>query len=200
VNEDDENRTALHQSVNIGSEIGAELLLQHGASTDTVDVRMWTALHYAGYHEDMNCADMLLLRGANPTLKDYNDQDCVELAPEGTPIHERLLRAREATEEKQRKAEQAKLELNTSGGGGFGGGFGGGSGGSASFGALSPMMRSTGGGVMMGMGSSPAPPKEEEEDGGIFSIFSGKSIKEGLNRFLKRRPSIADVAPIVDKK
>jgi hypothetical protein len=108
-NEGDENRTPLHQAVNIGSGSGCELLLQHGASTDLTDVRLWTALHYAAYHEDADCAEMLLLRGANPCLKDYNEQDCADLAPLDTPLHERLLLARGAAEEKQRKAEAIKL-------------------------------------------------------------------------------------------
>jgi hypothetical protein len=180
VNESDENRCCLHQAVNIGSEVGTELLLQHGANVDLVDVRLWTPLHYAAYHEDFNCAEMLLLRGANPTLRDYNSQDCVDLAPEDTPIHQRLSKAKEAAEEKQRKQDESKANdghMPTYSGMGSN--------------------SSSGIGVMYNSSSS----KKKEEDGdGIFSIFSGKSIKEGLSRFLQRRPSISEVQPMLEKR
>ena len=109
VNFREENRTILHHAVAIGNAVCAELLIQNGASIHALELRMWTPLHYAAYHGDIDSISLLLARGASVLLKDYEDKDCLDVAVEYTApqvVLDELSHSRSIQMEKQKKFDE----------------------------------------------------------------------------------------------
>eukprot|EP00455_Lapot_gusevi_P001050 TRINITY_DN10423_c0_g1_i4.p1 TRINITY_DN10423_c0_g1~~TRINITY_DN10423_c0_g1_i4.p1 ORF type:complete len:349 (-),score=54.73 TRINITY_DN10423_c0_g1_i4:202-1248(-) len=104
-NEEQEQRTVLHQAVQIGKDIFIELLLQNGALSGEVDIRGWTPLHYASYYDDQEVVSQLLARGAKLSIKDTQNRDPFDVATEfkSQACLEKLLKAREISESKQNR-------------------------------------------------------------------------------------------------
>eukprot|EP01103_Thecamoeba_quadrilineata_P011538 TRINITY_DN277_c5_g1_i1.p1 TRINITY_DN277_c5_g1~~TRINITY_DN277_c5_g1_i1.p1 ORF type:complete len:662 (+),score=136.02 TRINITY_DN277_c5_g1_i1:85-2070(+) len=80
VNVVESNTTALHCLAAIGNLVGLELLLQNGANLSITDNKGWTPIHYAAYHDRVNCARLLLNRGSIIDARDMNGQTPLDLA------------------------------------------------------------------------------------------------------------------------
>ena len=59
-----------------------ELLIQNGGQVFSTDVRGWTPLHYAAFHDRVTYARMLVLRGASQTVEDKSQKSPTAIAQE----------------------------------------------------------------------------------------------------------------------
>ncbi|KAL9971108.1 hypothetical protein ACROYT_G023595 [Oculina patagonica] len=80
VNEDDEHKTALHQSVLGGSLPACEFLLQNGAKINQKDKRGRGALHHAALLGQTGPILLFLKRGGNQHAVDENGEDPLTIA------------------------------------------------------------------------------------------------------------------------
>jgi hypothetical protein len=95
----------LHVAATVGDGVGMDVLIQNGASLAAVDRRGWTPLHYAAAANDLDAVTLLMLRGANPNSMESMGRDPQVLAS-STLVTSYLQMAKDAIEEKQRKAEE----------------------------------------------------------------------------------------------
>ncbi|EDO37810.1 predicted protein [Nematostella vectensis] len=80
VNEDDDSKTVLHQSVLGGSLTASEYLLQNGAKINLRDCRGRSALHHAALLGQTGQTCLFLKRGANQHAVDENGEDPLTIA------------------------------------------------------------------------------------------------------------------------
>ena len=75
-NAENSNLTALHIAVINGFVSIAELLIQNGADCNVKDENEWTPLHYCAAQNKVECAVLLIKRGAKTELVDAQNRVC----------------------------------------------------------------------------------------------------------------------------
>ncbi|MDP2434887.1 MAG: ankyrin repeat domain-containing protein [archaeon] len=86
VNFAENNTTPLHFLAAFGNVVGCEFLLQNDASLSVVDIKGWTPIHYAAFHNQPNVARLLMNRGAILNLRDANGLTAYDLALQNSAI------------------------------------------------------------------------------------------------------------------
>jgi len=100
-NESQENRTSLHHAVMYGDYRSIDLIALNGGDLTCQESRGWTPLHYAGYQDDPDLCELLLLRGGSrlATIQSVDGKTPLETArqwcesgtPKCVPILEKAL-------------------------------------------------------------------------------------------------------------